>query len=293
MQKRRTTIVSSLLATFALLVTLVITACGGGGGGGNSYNNTANVNDGSGDTTCITQLDANQKAQLTDYVNKNHDQVNSVSNNSDGTQDVCVLEKSGNGYEEHYYRQQDHFNDYLLYSMMFGYGHQLATIGLLTGDLNVAEAMTLHLLTNINSSGGAYSPYAQQTNGSWARQTNTTTIVNKNITVNNIQYGAAPAKPFSTAKDQAPPSGYAKQVMPKKSDDTATISKNGDIKRGGLGVKTTPSANSPTAKPDFTKNSPPAKSTSGGTGSTGGSKSGGTSGGTSGGKTGGVSIPRK
>jgi len=269
-QKKQSTLGALGVAILTMLA-VFLTACGGGGG----YSNTANVNDGSGDTTCITQLDANQKAQLTDYVNKNHDQVNSVSNNSDGTQDVCILEKSGNGYEEHYYRQQDHFNDYLLYSMMFGYSHTFATYGLLTGDLNPAEYLTLQLLTNVNSNGGVYSPYARQSNGSWSRQTNTTTIINKNITVNNIQYGSSAPKSFASAKNSPPPSGYAKQTMPKQTASTGTI------QRGGFGVKSVSPVNSPTAKPNFSKNSPPP-------GSTGGSKS--TS---SGGKSGSVSSPRK
>lgn len=183
---------------------LGVVACGN--------DNKTTVSDTAGGTSCFTQMDSNQKAQLTSYANKDGNQVKVNSNNPDGTQDVCILEPDGGGgYNERYYKEKDGFADYFLYSTLFGHSNALMTYGLLSGDLDVGDAMALSLLMGVNNKGGLYQPY-QRTSAGWGYQPTV-----RNVTVTNVYYGSnGPRQSLGSAK---PPSGYGTSKLPTKAPE--------------------------------------------------------------------------
>ncbi|HSW75195.1 MAG TPA: hypothetical protein VLG16_05010 [Candidatus Saccharimonadales bacterium] len=178
--------------------------------------------------TCFTQLDPSQESQLKNYIQSNSDAA-TVANNPNGTSDICVIE----GNETHYYNQHDNFNDYMLYALMTNRGSDLATFGLLNGDLSLDQALTLQLMTDVQSNGAAYHPY-QRTNTGWQEKS---TVVN-NIHITNVQYGHTPAKTYN-ASNIKPPKGYV--IKPFKAADQT---KEGDFSGGKIVGKKVAPANS-------------------------------------------------
>lgn len=156
--------------------------------------------------TCFQQLSVQDKAQMQQYAAQNGDTAQTVNTNADGTQDICVLDNTG---QEHYYRQQDHFADYLLYSMMFGRSNTLLTYGLVSGQISPSDYLLLHYLVGVGSSGTVYHPYTCSSYNSCRPQR---TVVN-NVHVTKVYYGNS-RKPvsYSTAR-QHPPTGYAPHSM--------------------------------------------------------------------------------
>jgi hypothetical protein len=178
-----------------------------------------------GDTNCFEQINGEQRKQLDEYVRQNGSATQTVGVNEDGTQDVCVLEPDGQGgYEEHFYKKEDNFTDYLLYATLTNNARSLAIAGYVTGDLSSAEAIALSTLTSVSDDGSAYHPYHRNDNGSWLRQK---TVI-KNVKVTHIHYGSQPSKDFKVAKSEKPPAGYGKSVL-------KTVS-SPSIQRGGFGV---------------------------------------------------------
>jgi hypothetical protein len=175
---------------------------------------------------CFEQMDTDQVVQMQQVAANNHDDVNVGSENSDGTQTVCVLERTSNGgYEQHYYDQNDGFENYLLYSMMLGRSNALVSYGLLSGNLSVGDAMALSLLTSVGSNGRVYHEYSN-TGGSWQRKQ---TVVN-NYHVTNVQYGHARPMTLAKAKTVAPPAGYSRPTTPKVTKTEAKVTKTGALK---------------------------------------------------------------
>jgi hypothetical protein len=167
--------------------------------------------------TCFTEMTPEQKAQINQYVNGNGGEVQTDTANADGTNDVCVIDTNGN---EHYYAQDDHFSDYLLYSMMLRRSNALLGYGLITGDLDPAQYLMLSLLTGVNNTGAMYHPYSYTDRG-WAR---TPTYVNRSVT--NVYYGnsSTPVK-YTEAKSKAP-AKYQWRSYPKADDRVADVEKS-------------------------------------------------------------------
>jgi len=174
------------------------------------------------DQQCFSSMTMDQKAQLQQYVASQGSSVSSISNNTDGTQNVCVLEANGSGsMQAHYYNQNDQFGDYLLYAMLTGQGHTLATYGLLTGQLDVGQALALSLLTGMGSDGSLYHPYTYG-NGGWSRQR---TVIN-NVHVTYVDYGHQRPVNYSTAYRSGPPRGYSYSRLPNNNGQSATLTKS-------------------------------------------------------------------
>lgn len=158
-----------------------------------------------GDTNCFQQMTPEQRQELQGEVTQ------TTGTTTNGTETVCVLEADGSGnYVEHYYAEEDHFNDFLLYALLFRHSNSLMTYGLVTGDLTFGEYLALSALTSVGSDGRAYHPYSRHSDGSWARQK---TVIN-NYNVTNVRYGSKPAVSLKTAYGQKPPPGYGKSTLP-------------------------------------------------------------------------------
>ena len=234
------------------LVLAVATAMAGCGSGDTSGSGTTSVSE-TEDVTCFTSLNAEQRKQLAQYSAEHQDEVKSSTTNSDGTQDICVLESDGNGgYSQHYYKQDDKFDDYFLYSMMFGRSNTLLAYGLISDDLDVSQYLALSLLTGVNSNGQMYHPYTQ--NGSnWGRNSS---WVN-NASVNNVRYGSADAVPYSQAKTMPYPAGYKPVPLsfkPGTENDVASAKKGAD---GKSTLTKKPGANAQDTLKTFPKSTPP------------------------------------
>jgi|GEM_PF-4343753 len=209
----------SLGVAFAILTGGLLTACGD-----SNSNQSAPQPQASSDATCFQTPSAEDKAKLQEYARENGDTTQNAGTNADGTESICVLESDGRGgYEEHYYNSHDGFADYAMYAMLFGHSNALMTYGVISGDLSVADAMMLSLLTNIGDDGRAYHPYTYG-NGGWSRQGNNRTYIN-NYNVTKVQYGSRP--PTALKDKPTTPPGYGKKTLapadPKK------------VQRGGLG----------------------------------------------------------
>lgn len=188
--------------------------------------------------TCFTQLDDKQRAELQQYVSQHSDQIDSTTTNTDGTQNICVLEDDGNGgYNQHYYKQEDksNFNDYLLYSMMLGRSNALMTYGLLSGDLDVGDAMLLSLLTGVNNQGQMFRPYSYDNdNRNWNRRP-----APMSGQLRNVTYGAkaTPRPAFDNSKMLPVPPEF-QSPLPPVSDKVAEFKKDAS----GKSVKTSEKA---------------------------------------------------
>jgi hypothetical protein len=203
------------------LIAALLAGCGDNSG--NSDNNT--TSDGSGTfqdasaSTCFTEMTPQQKTELQQYANNQGDNLGATSSNSDGTQDVCVIEKSSDGtYNQHYYKREDAFADYALYSILFGHSNALLAYGVYTGSLDPAQAMALSLLTGANNQGMMYHPYSY-INNQWMRSPQ---VMNYNVT--NVYYGSKPNPVPYASSFTSQPSGYRSQSMQPPSDKTATMS---------------------------------------------------------------------
>ncbi len=190
-----------------VMASVTLTACGGGS------SNQA-------DQSCFSQLTSDQEQQLRSYVASNGDQS---SSNGDGT--VCVLDNSGN---EHYYRQQDNFSNYLLYSAMFGQSRTLATYGLISGDLSPMQYIALQSLTSINRQGYAYHPYGYS-NNRWNHQDYSPTTRIQNVHVTNVYYGQSTTPVSFKQAYSSPPKQYKQYSntrLPNATDQAASVSKS-------------------------------------------------------------------
>jgi hypothetical protein len=241
---------SVLIGLLTLAVATAVTGCGSGDSGGQELASAESQ------STCFTALDDTQKAQLTQYVAEHKDDVTSTTANADGTQDICVLESDGSGgYNQHYYKKEDNFNDYLLYSLMFGRSNALLAYGLISDDLDVSQYLALSLLTGVNNNGQMYHPYTQ--NGSnWGR--NTSWVNNGSSYVNNVRYGSASAVPYSQAKTMPYPPGYKPVPLsfkPGTENDVASAKKGSD---GKSTLTKKQGVNAQDTLKSFPKSSPPA-----------------------------------
>lgn len=184
-------------------------------------------------STCFTEMSPDQKAQLQKYAADHGNNLDQASNNADGTQDVCVIEKGSDGsYNQHYYKRDDHFGDYLLYSMLFGRSNALLAYGVFNGDLSPSDAFVLSMLTGVNSQGLMYHPYGY-VNGQFMRSPQ---VIN-NVRVTNVYYGSS-TRPTPYSSSMTPPSGYATKSIPDPSDKVANMSggKVTSTSSGGLGA---------------------------------------------------------
>jgi hypothetical protein len=183
------------------------------------------------EVTCFTEMTPEQKAQLVEYTKQ---QPVSETARQDGTQDVCVYERASNGeVTERHSNGNDGFGDYLLYSMLLGHSNAFATIGLISGDLSIGEAMALSLLTGMNPGGTLFHPYSYTPNYGWGRQPDYRWGRQDNGPVDvrpaSVRYGNQAPQRFS-GKRPAPPKGYAKpKPLPKSNNKVVTI------KRGANG----------------------------------------------------------
>ena len=208
----------------ALLSMSLLTGCGS--------NNTTGTAGGTfqddSKSTCFQELDQGQKQDLQKYAADKGDTINQTTN-SDGTQDICVLERQPDGsYNEHYYNRNDHFGDYLLYSMMFGRSNALLAYGAFNGDLSASDVLVLSMLSGVNSQGVMYHPYSNSS-GQWLRSPS---VVNN---VTNVYYGNSTPTKYSSSL--TPPVGYAAKAMPSPSDKEATASKTGITQASSTGAR--------------------------------------------------------
>jgi hypothetical protein len=120
------------------------------------------VDDGTGKASCMEKVPPDVSVQLTNYIRDNGDSVNQVISNGDGTQDICILEQTKGGYEQHYYRKDDgglSTQDWMTYMFLTGNARGATTLGLISGELDFGEYMTLRLLTDIDDRGDVRRPY--------------------------------------------------------------------------------------------------------------------------------------
>ncbi len=207
----RRRILAPLAIALAALCGGSLAACSTSSGGDNAAQ--TQQQDG---TQCFQQLSPADAQKVRDYAASNGDSTQTSTSND--VSDVCVIE----GNEVHYYNQQDHFGDYLLYSMLFGNAHAFATVGLLDGDISPFEAIMLTSLVGVNDNGSIYHPYGYQAGG-WVRQSSTTIVNNYHVT--NVQYGHASPTGFSASKLTKPPTGYRSVQVPASNGKQATFRK--------------------------------------------------------------------
>jgi len=205
---------------------------------------------------CFTEMTAQQKSELVAYANQQGNTVQNAGNNADGTQDICIVDSNGS---QHYYKQDDHFGDYLLYSAMmsraYGYGgfQPLLTYGAITGDLSPMEFIALSLLTGVGPGGSLYHPYSY-TSAGWARQQSPVVVNNRTVTnVTNVYYGSK-ATPVSYQQAQtSKPAGYNYAPIPAANNTVA------DVEKGANGkpiVSTVPGTSASTALKGAVKTTP-------------------------------------
>jgi hypothetical protein len=194
------------------------------------------VDDGTGKASCMEKVPPEMGAQLTSYIHDNGDTVNQVISNSDGTQDICILEQQPKGgFEQHYYRKDDgglSTQDWMTYMFLTGNARGATTLGLVSGELDFGEYMALRLLTDIDDRGDVRHPYDTpdrsrfDPRASWNRKQ----VIVQNVHITQIQYGKNKPEDFAVAHTKKPPVGYEK---------TPTIAKptgsNTQIRRGGFG----------------------------------------------------------
>ncbi len=165
------------------------------------------------ESTCFTQLDAAQQAQLDEYARQKHDTLESVGD--PGT--FCILEDNGNGqYAEHYYSNDDRssFPLFFAYAMMSRHSAPWLGAGLVTGAITPYEYMALSLMTNVNGNGIMYRPYAC-TDAGWGRNT---TIIN-NVKVTNVYYGKDKSK-------KPPSASYAPTKLTIPTDSVKNVTRD-------------------------------------------------------------------
>lgn len=232
---------------FAAVATLALAGCSSSGDG----SDTQTVSQ---DTQCFTQLSPDQKAQLTQYASQNGSSVTNTSNNTDGTQNICVLEPNGQGgYNERFYNRDSHFGDYLLYGMLFGRSsHALTTYGVVSGDISVLDAIMLNSLMDVNSGGQLYRPYTHSGNSWQPRKT----VVN-NTTINHVYYGSKDAGTFKQATQAAPPAGFTRNTVLTSSSklNPALKSKSNTYSNSGSNSNSNQKANSNSYKSKSYSNS--------------------------------------
>jgi hypothetical protein len=219
---------SGISAALTVVLFALVVACGG----------TAEA---APDKTCFSQMSDEDKQALREYADSHGDDTENRGQNDDGSKSVCVIEHAADGsYEEHHYRdeKEDHFSDYLLYSMLLGDSRNIANVGLINGDLSLTDYMALRYLTGVDDDGGTYSMYGcSGYRGDRPNcRRNETKVINQTVKVTHIQYGSAPALDFKDAKGRKPPEGYgsttAKPVTTPSTERHARVK----IQRGGLGV---------------------------------------------------------
>jgi uncharacterized membrane protein YgcG len=223
---RNRSVASAVIAALALLLAGMLSGCGAStnNSGTGAFDDIASHQEVQG-SKCYKQMDADQVAQMQQVAaSENRDLT--ITDDSNDTQKVCVLEPTANGgYEEHYYNQNDGLQNYLLYSMLVGRSNSLATYGLLSGDLSVGDAMALSLLMNVGNDGRVYSEYSN-TGGRWHRDQQ----VNTHYRVTNIQYGHARPVSYAKARTAPAPRGYARPTTPPVTKTEGTVAKSGIIK---------------------------------------------------------------
>lgn len=172
--------------------------------------------------TCFTQLSQQQEQQIQQYTAQQGGQLTSQTANSNGTQDICVLQPNGNGgYDQHYYNQQDGLANYWMYALMFGHSQSLADYGLITGQLSPLDYIMLTSLSGVNRNGGFYHPYGYSS-GRWQRESQP--VIINHVTV--VQYGSRPPVSYSKASSVKPPRGYARtRGIPRSNGEVANASK--------------------------------------------------------------------
>lgn len=193
------------------------------------------------EVTCFKAMSPEQKAQLVEYTKQQPVSETPVEGNK---QDVCVYEQASNGeVTERHSNGNDGFGDYLLYSMLLGHSNAFATIGLISGDLSIGEAMALSLLTGMSPGGTLFHPYSYNPGYGWGRQPDYRYGRDggpENVRPATVRYGNQSQR-FNKGKRPAPPPGYAKpKPLPKASNKVATV------KRGANGkpiVQTVKKAN--------------------------------------------------
>lgn len=200
---RRPRVVSGALLALTLFG---VTACG-------SSNNNASSD--SQDSACMQELSPEQLQQAQNFTA----QQTNVSNNSDGSQNICVM-KDGN---EHYYNQRDGFNNYAMYALLFGHSRTMMTYGLISGELSPLDYMLLSNMYSVNRSGQPYHPYSHGSNG-WSRQP----IIDNSVHVTNVYYGSSSA-PISIAQATKAPKDYSSPTLPRSTDAVAQSTSSGQL----------------------------------------------------------------
>ncbi|MDB5184548.1 MAG: hypothetical protein JWN38_356 [Candidatus Saccharibacteria bacterium] len=166
---------------------------------------------------CMTQLTPDQKTQYENAQLAEGNQVQSTTNNPDGTQDVCVIDPTTG--QMHNYNSS--FADYALYAGMTGRYNSFGSIGLITGNLSFTEAFLLDHMLGITSSGSVFNPYSHTYGNAYQRQP----VIVQHVHVTSVTYGNSAPISYKAYKKQTPPLGYAKPpVVPKKTNTVATAS---------------------------------------------------------------------
>ena len=221
-RKKFLLVVAACIAAVMLLV-----GCGANSGAPQA-NNAQPVADFNADSqsTCFTQLNDEQRAQLQQYAAQHGDQSAPAGNNADGTQTICVLEDDGQGgYNQHYYKQeeQSNFSDYFWYSMLLGHSNTLMAYGLMSGDLDVGDAIALSLLAGVNNQGQMFRPYSYDSETKyWGRRP---APIGGNL--RSITFGAkAPPRPaFDNSKMLQVPADF-QSPLPKATDRVVELKKD-------------------------------------------------------------------
>lgn len=187
------------LAAVAVAACVLAVGCGG----------TAHANE-TADAQCFTNPTPEERAQFLETYGKD------ATTQTDET--ICVIE----GGTQRYVHRNDGFSDYLMYSLLFGRSNALLGFGVLSGDLDIGDALALSLLTGVNGAGGIFHPYGYSNSYGWGRQPSPTII--QNVHVTNVQYGnAAPQRYTGKTK---PPAAYKTRPIPKPSKKVATVGKD-------------------------------------------------------------------
>jgi hypothetical protein len=166
------------------------------------------------DLLCSLQLTPEQTAELQQYVDQAPDRT------AQDVESVCVLDEQG---AVSYYDEDDNFADYWLYAMLFRRAaNGILTLGVVSGDLDLAEYMLLSVLVGIdddpdgNGHGKPYRLFAQA-NGQWQRQPNDTLALDRPQSVRTIRYGNAAPEPFAAAVASTS-AGYNRFTVPSPPD---------------------------------------------------------------------------
>ena len=203
------------IGALAITASMVLTACGDDQPQNNAQSSDVQLaSDVSGGQQCMTAFTPEQKTQMTQYIASNGDSYRESTQAVDGSQKICIIETGPDGTMSQRYvdrremdADQNHFGEYLMYSMLFGRSNALIGYGMLSGNLSFGDAMALQMLTGVNSRGGIYHPY-QYTDHGWGYRP---TTINK--TVVNVYNGNSTARP-TPFRDAKPPTTYRTQSLP-------------------------------------------------------------------------------